>query len=170
MRTFLDEGTACRVFKAEKFPVDMEKITVTEWAAGIDIADQLIVGQTTFQFTDPDTTDETSWKDKGKAQSPTADNYEGSATMFRDRGSDGALTERDPLKVFKHREVLYIGVRQGRPEDVSVTAGQDYQFFRFMVSKRNPLPNPDGATEKIEIAFLAQGHAGFGEIAGTTGG
>lgn len=163
-RTFLDEGTLALVFKEADKPADLEKISAAAAASALNISGQLVVGSTTFQFNDPETTDETSWADKGKAQTPTVDNYEGSATMFRDRDATAKLTENDPLNVFGHREIVYVVTRPGRPEDVEAASGQDYQYFKFMVSKRNPLPNPNGETEKIEIGFLPQGDAGFGEF------
>lgn len=167
--TFLDQGTAARWIPADATiditPEDLEAITLAEWNAGTDIAGQLVVGSSTFQFTDPDTTDEKTWKDKGKVTEPTYDNYECSATMRRERTTLGILAGDDPLKVFSHRQIGYIVIRPGQPEDVEAAVGQDYTFYKVMVSKRNPIPDPNGETEKIEIGFLPRGHGGHGTFA-----
>lgn len=167
--TFLDQGTAARWLPIgatpDVTPVDLEAVTLAEWAAGTDIAGQLIVGSSSFNFTDPDTVDEKTWKDKGKVSEPTYDNYECSATMRRDRDETGALSATDPLKVFSHREEGYILIRPGVPEDTAAAVGQDYQYFKVMVSKRNPISDPNGENEKIEIGFLPRGDGGFGVLA-----
>jgi len=165
--TFMDQGTAVRWFTDADIPADMEAITVAEWEAGADIADQLVVGSSSFQFTDPDTTDEKTYKDKGKVQQPTYDNYEGNATMRRDRDATGLLLPADPLTVFEHRSVGYIALRPGQPEDEAVAAGQDYVYFKFMVTKRNPITVPNAETEKIEVGFLPQGDSGHGVLDAT---
>jgi hypothetical protein len=163
--TFQDEGTAARYFKGTSIPANLAAITATQWAAGTDIAGALVVGSSTFQFTDPDTIDEKSYKDKGKSQIPTTDNYEGNATMRRDRTATGTLSATDPTKIFVPREEGYIALRPGVPEDTAVAIGQDYVYFKYMVSKVNPLTAPNGETEKVEIGFLQRGDAGFGVIA-----
>lgn len=166
-RTFQDEGTLVRAWKADDadLPEDFEAITVAEWATGADISAQLVVGSSTFEFGDPATVDEKSWADKGNSQTPTTDTHNVEMLMFGDRTpGTGILTANDPRKVFAKREEWYFAVRPGVPADLSATAGQDYTYYKSMISVINDQPNPDGSTEKVQIRTLPRGESGRGTL------
>lgn len=170
-RTFLDEGTQVVCWKADdaNLPDDLDAITTTEWATGTNISGQLVVDSSTFEFSDPATVSEKSWEDKGNSETPTTDSHNVELLMFGDR-TDGALSNSDPRKVFKKREVWVFAVRPGVPEDTDAAAGQDYTYYRSIISVINDRPNPDGGTEKVHIKTLPRGLSGRGVIAAPAGG
>lgn len=165
-RTFLDEGTDVRAWKeggTPALPANWDAITPTEYATGKTIAAQLVVGSSTFEFADPDTVDEKSYADKGKSQTPTTENANVEMTMFGDR-TNGTLSTDDPRKVFATREVWYFVVRPGVPQDTTGAAGQDYTYYKRLISVINDLSAPDGGTEKVNIKTLPAGDQGRGVI------
>lgn len=165
MKTYLDEGTLAGFFREADFPANPEAITVAEFADMVEVSEQLIVGSFNMNFLDPDTDPERTWGTKGNSVEPTIENYEVGGTMRRDRDNTGATTTKDPMKLFEHREVVLFIKRQGYPFDVGLATGQEYEFFKVMVSKRNPLGNPDGTTEKLDLSTLPQGLCGTGVVA-----
>lgn len=166
-RTFVDEGIRVHGWKVGEVPAlpgDFEAITEAEWATGIDFSPQMVAGNCTLEFTDPETINEQAYSEpSGASQTPTKDNFNVDLQLFGDRTA-GVLSASDPRKRMKKREEWYFAQRAAVPYELDPEAGQDYTFYKVMVTVINDLTVPDGATEKVQVKTLPRAHSGRGTI------
>lgn len=165
-QTFLDEGLEVRVFEDTDMPADPEAITAAEWAAGVDLSDQLVVDETDLGQDASDTIEERVYSDKGKVSVPTLKNAHATLVIRRSRNaSTGVLDGSDRAGLFNDRQIFLIAVRQGVGVDVSAAAGQDYWFGQFQADTCQGEKKPTGGYDKLTVTTTHKSLVGEGVIA-----
>lgn len=161
-RVFTDEGVKLVVLTA--IPVNPEALTTTLLAAGKDLSDYAVAGESQFEQAASDSISEKRYSDKGKVDIPTTKNQNVKAVLYRDRDVDGGLSVTDPLQYFDDRQEVCWVRRKGVPEDTAWAAGQDYSYFIVRADEVVEMNDNDGGFEKMTVGFKSSGGVGFGVV------